>query len=127
MSVTKRIMKNFLFIISSIIFLSACYATHEEKRSDPPDDLIGTEKMVMILADVEITESALRQKQNYGHEISELKEEYYHAIFTKYEVSREQFDRSLAWYKEDLITIDKIYEDVITRLSVLESEVQLEE
>src|SRR5210317_883676 len=127
MLVINRFMKNFMFIISAVILLSACYATHEDKRGDPPDDLIETDKLVLILADIEITESSLRQKQNYGHEISTLKEEYYHAIFNKYEVSREQFDRSLAWYKKDLKTIDKIYEDVITRLSVIESEVQLEE
>ena len=127
MWVIKRIMKNFLFILSAILLLSACYTTHEDKISDPPEDLIGIEQIVMILADMEITEAALRQKQNYGHEIDKVKEEYYYTIFTKYEVSREQFDQSLAWYKEDLKTIDKIYEDVITRLSVIESEVQLQD
>jgi hypothetical protein len=109
-----------------MLFLGGCYNIPEEEVMLPPDNLIGIDKMVELLAEVEIAESALRQKQNYGNEISKLKEEYYTAIFTKYEVSKEQFDESLNYYKQDLETINMIYEQVITRLSVIESEVQLE-
>jgi hypothetical protein len=119
-------MRNLLILIPILILLGGCYPTHEENDTVPPDDLIEVEKMVNIIAEVEIAESALRQKQNYGHEINRLKEEYYTAIFNKYEVTKDQFDRSLAFYKKDLETIDAIYEQVITRLSVIESEVQHE-
>jgi NRPS condensation-like uncharacterized protein len=119
-------MRTLLILIPMLILLGGCYPKHEEKDSEPPDDLIEVEKMANIIAEVEIAESALRQKQNYGHEIRSVKEEYYTAIFKKYEVTKDQFDRSLAYYKKDLETIDAIYEQVITRLSVIESEVQHE-
>ena len=126
MWVIKLSMKNFLILVSILIFMGGCYPTHEEKNALPPDDLIEVEKMVNIIAEVEIAESALRQKQNYGHEVNRVKEEFYTAIFNKYEVTKDQFDRSLAYYKKDLETIDAIYEQVINRLSVIESEVQHE-
>ena len=33
----------------------------------------------------------------------------------------------MAWYKQEPEMTDKIYEEVITRLSVIESEIQMEE
>ncbi len=78
------------------------------------------------MADVEIAEAALRQKENRGHEIAETREAYYYAIFTSYEVSKEQFDSSMAYYRQDMEAINEIYEEVITRLSVIESEIQHE-
>jgi hypothetical protein len=126
MWVIKIIMRKFLVLLFTVFFFTGCYNTIEDEVMPPPENLIGIDKMVDLLAEVEIAESALRQKQNYGQEISKVKEEFYTAIFERYEVSKEQFDQSLDYYKQDLETIDMIYEQVITRLSVIESEVQLE-
>jgi len=115
-----------LFLSTCLLLISSCYTTHDDTRVSKPDNLIEKDKIVLILADVEVAESALRQKQNLGHEIGDTREAYYHAIFTQYEVSREQFDSSMAYYKRDLETINDIYEDVLTRLSVIESEIQHE-
>ena len=117
-------MKKSLILYAIIFILVGCYPTHEEEKPLPPDDLIEVEKMVNIIVEVEIAESAIRQKQNYGHEINNAAEEYYTAIFNKYEITKDQFSRSLAYYKKDLEAIDAIYEQVITRLSVIESEVR---
>jgi len=117
-------MKNLLFLFSALILLSSCYTTHEEDKISAPVNLIEKDTVILILADIEIAESALRQKQNLGRETDDLQELYYHAIFTKYEVTRGQYDSTMAYYRQDLETIDEIYEEVINRLSVIESEVQ---
>lgn len=119
-------MRNILLLMMGLLLLSSCYSTHDNEILPPPKSLIDQEKVVMILADIEIAESALRQKQNHGHEIGNTKEIYYRTIFNEYEVTREQFDSSMTFYKQDLDVIDKIYEEVITRLSVMESEIELE-
>ncbi len=128
MSVTDSLlkMKNNIILIIGILMISSCYSTHNDERVPEPENLIGKDKIVLILADVEIAESALRQKQNFGHEIGEEKEAYFRSIFTQYGVTREQFDSSMAYYRQDLETINTIYEEVITRLSVIESEVEHE-
>jgi hypothetical protein len=119
-------MRKPLLFLAALLLATACYNTHEANIKPPPEDLIHRDTIVNILADVEIAESALRQKQNYGHEITGVKENYYHAIFSKYKVSRARFDSSMAYYKQDLETMNGIYEDVISRLSVIESKVQME-
>jgi hypothetical protein len=119
-------MRNILLLMMVLLLLSSCYSIHGNETLPPPKSLIDQEKVVMILADIEVAESALRQKQNHGHEIDNIKETYYRTIFNEYEVTREQFDSSMTYYKQDLDVMDKIYEEVITRLSVMESEIELE-
>jgi len=91
-----------------------------------PAGLIEKDSIVLIIADIEIIESALRQKQNRGGEIDDMRDTYYKSIFANYKVSREQFDSSMLYYRQDLETINEIYEEVITRLSVIASEVEHE-
>lgn len=118
--------KKLLYLITGIIIMSSCYSVHDDIKNTKPENLIAREKMILILADVEIVESALRQKQNTGQEINSTREVYYHTIFNNHQVSKEQFDSSLLYYKQDAETMNEIYEDVITRLSLMESEAQME-
>lgn len=118
--------KKLIYLIAGIIIMSSCYSTHDDIKKPKPENLIVREKMILILADVEIVESTLRQKQNTGQEIGSLREVYYHTVFKNHEVSKELFDSSLLYYKQDAVTMDEIYEDVITRLSLMESEAQME-
>lgn len=119
-------MKKYIFLLLSTVILASCYTTQEEIGIQVPDDLIPRDKLVLILADIEIIESAIRDKQNFGHEIADLNEAYYASTFKFYEVSRDQFESSMKFYKQDLDLMNDIYEDVITRLSVIESEIQHE-
>ena len=118
-------MRNALIILA-VIALTSCYTRHEQALIQPPDHLISKDTIVLILVDIEIAESALRQKQNEGHEIADMQEAYYHAIFTHYKISRGQYDSSMAYYRQDMEMMDELYERVITRLSVMESEIQME-
>jgi len=119
-------MKKILFLFISLLLLVSCYTTENKIKHSSPSNLIEEETMVLILADVEIAESALRQMQNTNQEIGTRQETYYYSIFSKYDVSREQFDSSMAYYKKEPEMMDRIYEEVITRLSVIESEIQME-
>ncbi|NQT76823.1 MAG: DUF4296 domain-containing protein [Bacteroidetes bacterium] len=114
----------FLFIL--ILLLSSCYNTHDGNKIPKPDNLIGKDKLVLVIADMEIAESTIREKQNLGQEIDGLQERFYLAIFQKHEITKEQFENSMAYYKQDLDELNDIYEEVITRLSMMESEVQHE-
>ena len=115
----------FLFIIAAL--LSSCYKTFSERAGKAPEGIIPRDTFVLILADMEIAESAMREMQNIGKEIGELNEAYYHNIFSRYGIDRARFDSSMVYYRKDPKVIDKIYEDVITRLSMIESEVKVED
>ncbi len=119
-------MRKPILLIIGLMMLSSCYTTHYKDQQPPPKNLIDKDKIVLILADIELAESALRQKLNHGYEVKEVRETYYRSIFNEYEISREQFDSSMTFYKQDLDGLNQIYEEVITRLSVIESEVEHE-
>ncbi len=114
----------YLFIL--ILLLSSCYNTHDGNKIPNPNELIDRDKLVLVITDMEIAESTIREKHNLGQEIDGLQEEYYLAIFEKHEITKEQFDNSMVYYKQDLDELNDIYEEVITRLSVMESEVEHE-
>ena len=116
--------QGYLFIF--ILLLSSCYNTHDGEKIPKPDDLIDRNKLVLVITDMEIAESTIKEKQNLGQEIDGLQEGYYFAIFEKHEITKEQFENSMAYYKQDLDELNDIYEEVITRLSMMESEVQHE-
>ena len=113
-------------LLTGLFLLASCYQTYDTERAREPEGLIPKEEMVLILADIELAESALREKQNLGHETEGTAEGFYTHVFSKYGVSKEQFDNSLDYYKSDLKTFEEIYEAVVNRLSVMESEVSLE-
>jgi hypothetical protein len=119
--------KYMLGLVVSIFILSSCYNEYDESLGKKPENLIPRDTIVLILADMEITESVLRQQNNYGIDAGDKTEAYYNMVFTKYHTSKSQFDSSLAYYKGDVEVMNQIYEDVITRLSLLQSEVQMEE
>ena len=119
--------KKVLYLFAGILLLTSCYSSPNQEVGSTPDNIIERDQLVLIITDVEIAESSLRQKQNVGHEIKNIKETYYHSIFSKHAVTKEQYDSSMAYYKRDPEVMDKIYEDVITKLSMMQSEIQLEE
>ncbi|RLD55738.1 MAG: hypothetical protein DRJ05_12460, partial [Bacteroidetes bacterium] len=41
-------------------------------------------------------------------------------------ISREQFESSMGFYQSDLEVMDEIYADVITKLSIMKSEMEKE-
>ncbi|MDT8393820.1 MAG: DUF4296 domain-containing protein [Bacteroidales bacterium] len=119
-------MKKLLSLLAVIAIFSSCYNQFNEPVAARPDKLIHPDTMVLILVDMELTESVLVHKRNYGFELGDQPEVFFHSIFKKYNVNRAQFDSSMAYYKGDIETMNKIYEDVITRLSVMHSEAQME-
>ena len=119
--------KNLFLLVIVAGILSSCYKTYNGGTGKAPEGLIPRDTLVLILADVEIAESALREMQNIGKQIGDLNEAYYHNIFVKYGIDQAKFDSSMVYYRQDPEVIDKIYEDVITRLSMIESEIKLED
>lgn len=119
-------MRNLLILIGSILIMSSCYNKHQPTSVEIPENMIPRDTIVLILVDVEIAEAALRHKYNMGHEIGENKEAYFLSIFSKYDVSKGLYDSSLAYYKSDIESLNLIYEDVISQLSLMQSEAQME-
>ena len=117
-------MKRLLFLFV-LLLLQACYHDRspevEIPKEDPP---VSPEMMSDILVDMHLAQSTIKEMQAQGKNIDGISEEYHALILKKYGVSREDFDKSLEYYNYRTDDLKAIYEEVITKLSLMESELK---
>ena len=94
--------------------------TSESELDVQPTDLISEEKMIDVLIDVHITESALSLK-NFNRDSSlKLYEYYKEDIYKEHQISEKQFQESFDYYAKHSKQFDQMYEVVIDSLKVKE-------
>ena len=100
-------------------FVLSC--TSESELDVKPADLISEEKMIDVLIDVHITESAL-SLQNFNRDSSLRLFVYYKEdIFKEYKISEKQFQESYDYYARHSKQFDHMYEVIIDSLKVKEA------
>jgi hypothetical protein len=104
-----------------VISLVACKKHQPASVNDirKPDSLISRSQMVRILTDVQLTEAAVAFLKTRGDVKKNLPEDYYDAVFSKYRISRKNFEANFDFYKRDQEDMIKIYEEVIKNLESL--------
>jgi hypothetical protein len=110
-------MKNFLWVFI-ILVLFACKNRQPASVTEvqKPDSLISRSQMVRILTDVHLTEAALAYIRTKEKSDKDLSGDYYNAVFSKYKISRKNFESNFDYYKRDQDGLIKMYEDVILNL-----------
>lgn len=76
--------------------------------------------MISIITDVQMAEAAARIKKNKSRNIKNEKaisNLYYALIFKKYNITKKDFDKSLAYYNQNINELNEIYTEVITNLN----------
>lgn len=115
-------MKTKLFIsISSIfLFLMACNSFQEVEK-EIPEGIIVEDKMVLVLADMQIAEAYLSDIRSTSKRLKDSTLLYYKKVYNKYGISKSEFEKSLIYYKEDLQNLEQIYTKVVVRLNELKA------
>jgi len=108
----------FLFLVSTLV---SCDLWENDKHTQKPTHLISKEKMVNIMADMQITEAYLNDLRKSGHKIKDSSLKYYEKIFKKNEITQSEFNENLLYYKQDLVELEEMYTNVITRLNELKA------
>lgn len=110
-----------IILIASFALLFSCQTEPVSSLDVKPADLLPESKMVSILIDVHIAESALSIK-NFNRDSSLTLFSYYKEdIFKKHQVTELQFKNSYEYYCTHSKQFDHIYEVVIDSLAVKES------
>lgn len=91
----------------------------DNKSADLPKGILQKERLINILADIQITEAYLDDLRKNTVKTTDTSLLYYEKVFKKYGCSPEEFEKSLLYYKQDLEEMSQIYADVITRLNEL--------
>jgi len=107
--------------ISSIVLLFAACNLLPEKEIEIPEGIIPEDKMVVILADMQISEAYLSEIRKTSERLKDSTLLYYKKVYKKNMISKDQFEKSLLYYKEDLENLEQIYTQVVVRLNELKA------
>jgi len=86
-----------------------------------PPYLISQDKMIVVLADIQITEAYLKDLRKQGYRVKDTALLFYERVFKKNEITKTAFEESILYYKRDLEHLDEMYTLVITRLNELKA------
>lgn len=109
-------MHKFFRLLILILLLAAC--DNNNKKG-----LVQENKLVKILADIHIAD-AVSFSSDYKNSFRRTDSvTYYESILRKYNITRRQFDSTIAWYSANPVEYDKVYEKVLNRLNRMQAEV----
>ncbi len=117
--------KSSLIIFCSLLLLFSCAPQEDLSDEKVPETIIQPDSMVSIIVDMQLVESVLREHRRVGKYKDSLAIVTFEKVFIKHNISKEKYEESITFYKQNLNTYQKIYEKVITRLSQIQSEVTL--
>jgi len=112
---------NIFLLISVIFILLSCSNTTQHAEEQNTESIIPKEKMIVVLADVQITEAYIDELRKSGIPTRDTSLIYYERVFKKHEITPVDFEKSLLFYKKDLTNMNEMYTEVITRLNELKA------
>jgi hypothetical protein len=104
----------FMTLLCAALF--ACTGKNDSPVSSSmvsADSLISPEKMILIMSDVHVVESAMLLERSEGQELEGNADYYYKGIFSKYHISQSRYDQNLLFYRQNPEDFAKMYEKVI--------------
>lgn len=110
-------LRYFTIIFCAIALFSSC-----EVEDTIPATNIQAKTFENILYDMQMADvysQSVRKDttENYGQKNQDSLSRYYNEIFKHYNVTYDQFNTTMQWYKEHPMNLDTIYNNVLTRVS----------
>jgi hypothetical protein len=105
-----------------LLIFSACSPQAPKKSADLPEWIIPEDKMMAVLTDVHIIEGARIGKTVLGDSLWTI--DHYNKLWKKHHISETLYDSSFRFYTRNPEKMDQLYEQVLTNLSTLSSEIE---
>jgi len=116
-------MKKFIiYFLVGFFFLSCNNEKKNTQTMEKPKELIPREKMILIITDLQLAESLVIVKQSQGKNGMYYTIQNYKTLIKKHEVSPKIFKESINYYSYNISELSAIYAEVITNLSLKQSE-----
>ena len=105
-----------LLLVFMLISLMGCKPSG---RMPDGGKLIPREKMIDIMADMEVVEAKLRFQQTRidMDSLQKLKIKNFDSLYMYYKVTPEQFNQNLRYYQGDLVDFELIMDEVILSIT----------
>ncbi len=111
--------KHLISIFSVVILLAGIGCNNDQKKHIIPKD-----DFTDILVDIHLMDGIMRQPRLRNSLLEKDTTDYYNAILTAHNYSREQFDSTIVYYSKDIKEFDQIYQDVLSNLNQIEAEAE---
>lgn len=119
----KRIIACLPLILTMLLF-AGC---HKKQMQEKPDDLIGRSTMVKLIAESYLIESVVGMNPEDTLNRFKSTKEYYKALFDRYHVTREQFNKSIEYYMGDEEDAEKLLSEASTLIMKKKQELALQD
>jgi len=114
--------RNFLVLLILLPLFFSCSPKQGISEKKVPVNIIQPDSMVSVIVDMQLTEAVFRELKRIGQYEEKNAKVSFEAVFIKHNISKEKYEESVAYYEQNLETYEKIYENVITRLSQIQTE-----
>ena len=104
--------------------MGSCYNINV-REPEVPDNLLPKDSLVEILTEMQLVESSFVVSEDMNLERS-VKPKYYEAILKTYNVTLNDIRDNLNYYQAQPKEMEDIYESVLEKLSIYQSEVEIE-
>ena len=121
-NINNFINKASLFFVLIMLVLASCNSS--SLKNDVRNAPIDEGKFVEVMVDVRIAESIIRKQSSKGKDPEKVTEQLYASIFEKYNITGEEFEKSIKSYSSSPEKMYEINEKVVEALSIIESEVK---
>jgi phage-related protein len=115
-------MTKWAFLLCLAILSVSCNSLLKSK----PSGLLSESQMTDILVDMNLTEASVRAANDSISRLNDTTDLRirFAEVFRKHDVTPDEFNISLNYYLEQIDELDKIYSEVISRLSLQEANLQ---
>lgn len=103
----------YIFIIGLLFFVGC---KNSQPQGTIPSVLIPENKMVEILTDIQIMESAINYKKNTNQATYDLKDKGYDTIFSHYGITDSIFFENVSFYNANTEIMYRIFDSITKRI-----------
>lgn len=114
--------KGYWLLVICYLLLASC----DEGKEKTPEYLLEEDKMVAVMVDMHIIETASNLKLISADSATIRYQEMFSSIFVTHEISKADYDSSLFYYATQTEQMPLIYDRVLERMYEMESEVNAE-
>lgn len=107
------------FLVLSLVLFSGCGNDSITKEKIDPARIIPREKMIRLMADMNLTESMLKLKQNKlaRDSVKKIAAQTYDSLYLYYGITPRQFDENMEYYQENMDDFQAMIDSVLVVLT----------